>query len=365
VVASVGDYVSGAQLRGMNPFRNIRYWRETHNYIANRKVQVFRTLGGNWPIHIQAARTFLSMIGSSSFPSSTSLSRCASSKSPKYARNAPERPERLDILEQILKDDKHQFLSPNDAAALKHFVTSFTWVDILSRASGLHPPATHKHPASQTFDYLPLLEDRTLDLSCVMGCENWVFTGLVRIVLLEHALAARRDQLTEAPHDPNALDPYSQAAVLEAMFESGIRGLVEARTGVQTEMELHSSLVTELFALAAITYLHVTVSGAYPWFPKVRVSVTRTLAALVALPEGLLIRVSWPFAVTGCMVLEEKQDVVREVVFRAARAGINTGTIWKGMVVIEECWRLRGGKVNAEVSWVTAMKSLGEKILLC
>lgn len=329
---------------------------------------MFRTLGGNWPIHTQAARTFLSMIGSSTFcpyPSS----------SPKSLKKAPERPPRLDILEQIFKDDKHQLLTQNDTRALKHFVTSFIWVDILSRASGLHPsPPTSKttHAASQAqpFDYLPFLEDSTLDLSHLMGCENWVFIGLARIITLEASLHAYRETLK--PHgatNPTALDLHSQATVLEAMLERGIRGLLEAReVTMMTELEMQSSLVTELFALAAITYLHVTVSGAWPFLPAIRANVARSLAVLCALPEELLIRVSWPFAVTGCMVLEEGRGVVRGVVAKAQSAGLNIGTVWKGMLVVEECWRLRddcGSQVAGEVGWLDAMGSLGEKILLC
>jgi C6 transcription factor Pro1 len=311
------------------------------------------------------------MIGSSSFPRSsttTSLSSCPFSRSSKHASKAlpqgPSPPQRLDILEQVLTDDKHQILTSNDTAALNHFVTSFIWVDILSRASGL-PTSPSSTPLSQPFDYLPLLENNTLDLSRVMGCENWVFIGIAQIVMLESALVAQR-----AGCDPNALDCASRAAVLEVMFERGVRELLEARARAEmgaglTKLELQSSLVTELFALAALTYLHVTMSGAYPWLPKVRQSVARAMEALVALPMELLIRVSWPTAVTGCMVLEEKQSVVREVVGKAQKAGINTGTIWKGMVVVEECWRLREERVGDEVSWVHAMESLGEKILLC
>jgi C6 transcription factor Pro1 len=317
-------------------------------------VKVFRTLGGNWPIHIQAARTFLSMIGSSTFrsrPSSTS------------SKDAPERSKRLDILEQILKDDSHRILPRSATAALKHFVTSFVWVDILSRASGFHPSPLSL-PQAQVFNYLPLLEDSTLDLSRVMGCENWVFTGMARIVCLEAALAAQ-PRGGGASHDPQALDLHSRATVLQTMLERGIRGLLEARAGLGSELEWQSSLVTELFARAALTYLHVTMVGAWPWLPSIRASVARTVEALEALPEEVLIRVSWPFAVTGCMVLEEKQEAVRGVFSRATRKGVNTGTVWKGMTVVEECWRLRGAGVGVEVSWVNAMESLGEKILLC
>lgn len=307
------------------------------------------------------------MMGSSSF------SPCPSSQLP---NEAPKPPPRLDILEQILKDDRQQFLSHNNTRALKHFVTAFIWVDILSRASGLCPSPSNPSPlapATQPFDYLHLLEDSTLDLSCVMGCENWVFIGLARIITLASSMRAPRDQGHHpGPTDDqnsSALDPHSQATVLEAIFERGIRGLREARAKgePETRLEMHSSLVTELFALAAVAYLHVTMSGALPFLPAVRTSVRRTVAALCALPEELLIRVSWPFAVAGCMVLEEEREAVRGVVARAQSGGFNIGTVWKGMLVVEECWRLRdaAGEVAVEVSWVEAMESLGEKILLC
>ena len=151
------------------------------------------------------------------------------------------------------------------------------------------------------------------------------------------------------------------------MFERGVRGLLDARAEMETagatELERHSSLVTELFALAAITYFHVTISGAWPFLPAIRANVTRTLAALVALPSELLIRVSWPFAVTGCMVLEEGREVLRGVVSRAEMGGHNIGTVWKGCVIVEECWRLRDK--GGEVGWVEAIGGLGEAILLC
>ncbi len=323
------------------------------------------------------------MIGSSSFSSPPSLSPCAPKKSSKCAAYAPQQPQRLDILEKVFKNgEEHQLLSSDDTAALKHFVTSFIWVDILSHASGLQNP---KHPTSQAFDYLPLLEDSTLDLSHVMGCENWVFISLARIIFLEHALRRRRrDPSSRTPDDnsfPDALDPYSQAVVLEADLEQRIRGLLEARCAVATnqtqtqtelDLKLHSSLVTELFALAAITFLHTTVFGANPRLPPIKANVARTMTVLAALPMHLLIRVSWPFTVTGCMALEQDEEgqgqsqAVKEVLDRAHRAGLNTGTVLKGMFVVEECWRLRRlTGVAVGVSWVDAMKSLGEKILLC
>jgi len=224
------------------------------------------------------------------------------------------------------------------------------------------------------------MENGTLDLSRVMGCENWVFVGIAQIILLEHALSSKsptsRLQASKS-HDSSTLDLHSRATVLEAMFERGIRDLMQARdtaTGTElSKLELHSNLVTHLFALSALTYLHVTTLGAYPFLPAIRSSVRRSLDALESLPPELLIRVSWPYAVTGCMVREGERERVRGVVERAVAEGWNVGTCWKGGLVVERCWALRDevakceevSGVGNEVSWVCAMESLGEKILLC
>lgn len=137
------------------------------------------------------------------------------------------------------------------------------------------------------------------------------------------------------------LGTLCQVLSLEVMLERGTRGLRGARGArgaAAPAVEQQSSLVTDVFALATLTFLHVTVSGAFPWLPRVRASVARTMETLVALPVGLLMRVSWPFAVAGCMVLEEQRDVVRGVFEGRGGRGLNTGTVWKAMGAYLGSW---------------------------
>lgn len=290
-------------------------------------------------IHLQATRTFLAMIGTSKTDS-------------KSLPDKPKWPRRLDILEQILRDGNGHFLSPNDMLALKHLITCFVWVDILSYASGLRTfdPAT--------FDYLNLLEDGALVLNKLMGCQNWVFIIMTKICLLE-------EKKKKHPTDnANSLDLVSEATILEVLLKKGISKLLNERAAL-SGLDLDSNIVTELFARAAVTYLHVVNLGAYPELPEIRESVARTTKALTVLPERLLIRISWPFTITGCMTVGEEQNLFRNFVSKAIQSGENTGTAWKGLMVMEECWRIYRNQIGGEVSWINAMKSLGYKILLC
>lgn len=59
--------------------------------------------------------------------------------------------------------------------------------------------------------------------------------------------------------------------------------------------------ITRIFALTAMTYLHVTVSGTHPELPEIVGSVSKTVAALQRLTDPRLLRnLVWPFCISRC-----------------------------------------------------------------
>lgn len=259
---------------------------------------------------------------------------------------------RLEVLEKILRESTSQFLSSSDITALKFFVTGFIWVDILSCASGLRTFET------DSFDYTSLLNDNTLELHKVMGCHNWVMIIMMKIANLDN------QKKTIHLKDTLALQDFlDEATRLQCSLETGIANLLHTRPTV-THLQLDSNLVTEMFAHAALTYLHVTMSGPNPNISEIRISVARALSALILLPSRLLFRISWPFCIIACMASPEQETLFREVFQRALMAGEPIGTIWKGLRIVEECWRLRSLWGGKELAWKEAMGSLGVKVLL-
>ena len=130
-----------------------------------------------------------------------------------------------------------------------------------------------------------------------------------------------------------------------------------------------SSLVTSVFAHAALVYLRVAVFGGHPSIPEIHNTVSIALDLLESLPLRLQIRVCWPIGIIGCMIAEEaKQKKFRELYDRGQAERVKLGAVWKAWEVIEECWRLRregSGNLQMEgCDWRTAMRSLGLRILL-
>lgn len=133
-----------------------------------------------------------------------------------------------------------------------------------------------------------------------------------------------------------------------------------------TKVEAGSRMVTLLFASAALNYLHTILFGADADNPEIAIRVMQNLEMLETLPNWLMIRVNWPFTITGCLAGKALHDRFRNLVGRMAAQKQPLGMTWKGLMVMEECWRLRQyqPELSADCDWKRAMESLGKRILL-
>lgn len=320
-------------------------------------------------MHLVAARTLLCMLSSKMNPS------------------IPGRTHE-DLLAHILKKTP----SPHPS----FFLTCFLWVDIISQASGLQPP----HPPHLGYHFLlsPPADDPDgeplLDLKNMMGCENWAMLVLLDIATLA---AWKKSCLQTSPPTLNLIELHLRAAAIRHKLETGISNMLLQQKGLQPDSIDHDrKAVTHLFALSAFTYLAAVVHGTRPSQSTIRAAITRTLPVLATLPKRLIMRVSWPICVTGCMAVGKvEREVIRSLVSqRSARRqdnvpelmikkeggidvggevgmgeGENSGTVWKGMRIVEECWRVHDADVDKgleerEFGWEEGMAALGLRILL-
>lgn len=266
-------------------------------------------------------------------------------------------------------------LPQSQNSAVSFFLASFLWLDILGQACGVlsrlhwNPTAVEYLLAphvgtSNTGEHQPI----HLDLRRHMGCENWAMVAIMNISSLQawKANAVSNDQL-------NTSELQRKASVLLRMLEGGIDTLLRERNTLafsKTQTDQDSSLVTELFARAATTYLHIVVAGPKPYTPEIRQSVSKTVKILKIMPRRLIIRVSWPYTITGCMAVGGEQDICNEIVEKCIDEGMNSGTAWKGVALMKECWKYTNKDLNGSASGdgfglVEAMKTLNQKILLC
>jgi hypothetical protein len=239
-----------------------------------------------------------------------------------------------------------------------HFhVTCFVWLDIIANATfglpGLKP---------LEFQYGHLLRANVIKTQSIMGCRSSIMADIAEITDL------RNWKATQLHNDSWESQTYRyRAASLKLRLTQNTQAIEHKPISPNsTSSEKDIDTVTLQFAQAALVYFHVTVYGADNANVDLARLVQQSITSLAALPGRLLIRVCWPFTIVGCMARKEQQHVFRDMIAKALEEKQLIGMSWKGLLVMEECWRLREAcqSQTADCDWLTAMQSLGQRILL-
>lgn len=263
-----------------------------------------------------------------------------------------------------------QPLSYESSAALKFVTTAFIWIDALSRISTGSTPILHSHR------HLLSTHTNIIQLDQLTGCANWVLSHILAIAALDHW---KKDQ--QRTHRLSLRELAARAAAIETQLTStagaslGSTESAATRIGALDPRRSAARVfcTTHVFALAALTYLHVVVSGFNPALDEVRGNVDATVAALEALPDARLLRhLAWPFCVTGCMAEPQQEDEFRRMLARAVVAGGSDDgggdpallRCRVALEVMEEIWRKRRNGLPLPSSWDGAMQLHGAPVLL-
>lgn len=250
--------------------------------------------------------------------------------------------------------------------AIDTVVTAFVALDILSSASTRSPSllrADHKH----------WLSNRSVKMHHVIGCDVSVMLLISQISGLEEWKKG-----CEVRGRLSIMELSSRTGCIETLLEDIISAnLLKAQAAIPSlkvryptgipapdTSELNNRLFSTVFALAAITYLHVVVSGAHPELNEIQQSVSRTILLMKSLPDPrLLSYVVWPFCITGCLAAKELENELRGLAKSAGVSKMGLGGLWKSLKIMEDCWKARDQNKGSQ-DWTAAMSRLGDKVLL-
>jgi C6 transcription factor Pro1 len=302
-------------------------------------LEIFSMLQGYWELHHQAARKILNHIEACALPCSQDSSQSKTS-----------------ILESALTD----WPSDHDRRRMIEFsIANFIWVDVLAISTF---GALSYSPCC--FEYLGLLQSEVIKPQDIMGCQGRIMAKVVQIARLEqwkvkhqhrmHVLATkaellRRDEqlATELAHEIRRLENECQSSKITSLDED-------------------KRLISIIWAYGAQILRQVIISDIETFQPVIdQTFVDICLQKLEALPTRLVMRITWPYTIAGCMSSSDCQhERFRRIVGRTMQEAQPPGISWKGLIVMEECWRLRLREGNLNVSWREAMTSLGARVLL-
>lgn len=214
-------------------------------------------------------------------------------------------------------------------------------------------------------------DSRELEVEPVC-CERWLKYLIDEVDTLSM-------EMDKSLNKPDEIPSFQfKADRLQDLLKAGVRdshlkcveltAIKPGRSIQRVEAEMHSrrievSLVTCLFASAALIYLHIMLHGTDAVaLPTANKLLFEWIFNFRFFPEcTLLSDLAWPFCITGCMATTVKQQqFLRETVITSGIDRLSTCMIWRALYVMEMCWKVSTseGMQPGGINWTRAVKAL-------
>lgn len=299
-------------------------------------LEIFSMLQGQWEIHHQAARKVLNHIETSVL-----------------LKNRNSTSVIADVLSSLPEGDVRRL-------SLQLSIFNFIWIDVLATSTF---GAMSYCPCA--FDYLPLLDSGLIRSQDFMGCQSEVFAIVTRIARLEQLM-----HQGGIHHHFTGLELQRQHGELEQQLDYVCQTLqedLESMAGIITSgLHLDAAKISLIWAYGARVLLQVVTAPIILEKSSIdQTFVNRCLEKMEALPTRLVMRSAWPYTIAGCMAMSESQHHrFRQILSQVLQGAQAPGITWKGLIVMEECWRLRRMHPDQVFGWREAMESLGARVIL-
>ncbi|KUL85495.1 hypothetical protein ZTR_06738 [Talaromyces verruculosus] len=191
---------------------------------------------------------------------------------------------------------KKNSLTPEQDGATCVLLGSFISLDILACASTRSTPFLE-------IDHFQALTQLGITIERMMGCQNSVMALIFEIIVLD-----KWKSELQATHKLSIVELAKRGLQIEQRLRQELANLSYTQSSSQPSN--HPSMIhpipshviaTKAYALAAIIYLHVVISGPYPDLPEIAGPVSDAIALFRSTQDNpkLLLNIIWPLCVTG------------------------------------------------------------------
>jgi hypothetical protein len=239
--------------------------------------------------------------------------------------------------------------------ALNFLTGTIIWFDVLACVS------TNSQPHLSNY-YNRLLNDESLDLDAILGCQNWAIIAIGGITHL-----ATKCQTASSDTARDEIERIERCieknlSILRADIDA-IRGKHSREPPNEFHVDYSKyiiAVITQIFGCAAIIYLHNLESS--PICPS---WLEELIAAFRLLPDPRMIRgVLWPLCIGGSMATtREDQEFFRDLVNAAISDAKTFGNSSQALELLEKAWDMRSRGVE-DVTCAKAIREFDRCVLL-
>ncbi|KAH9230709.1 hypothetical protein K456DRAFT_1842037 [Colletotrichum gloeosporioides 23] len=231
-------------------------------------------------------------------------------------------------------------------AAMRFHMAQLLWFEMVACV------ATGKAPKLPYQAWLALDD---LDMSCVMGCQNWAMLALGDVALLETQLAEMSSSLARR-----------RSYDLRQRLRAGIDGLRNTNDESQASAPMICQAVTRVYATATLSQLRAFTAIDFEYHEEVHEAVAEVISALEEMPKGASLRgLTWPMCVAGAIARQDQQDFFERILTAnletSGTSFTNFGTV---LLILRESWEHRDDFGNDRNATRSAMRRLGISALL-
>ncbi len=211
-------------------------------------------------------------------------------------------------------------------------------------------------------------DDPPINLEAVVGLKNWTLLQIGEIAALEawkqRCKTAGNLDVVELVHRATTIKESLVAHLIRLETDPAIVPKENSSLlDVFTPPPSQSSVVSRVWAHAALIYLSIVVSGWQPASVDVRYHVSRVIELLKRQTSPALLRTMvWPFCVAGCLAEPAQEPHFRGMVEVLQPPSI-FGTVHKALEIMENLWCNRDTDV-ATRDIATCFRTQGDLVLL-
>lgn len=270
------------------------------------------------------------------------------------------------------------YLSPEQNGATCVLLGSFISLDIISSASTRSAPILD-------IDHVQALNNLGITLERLMGCRNSVMALIFEISALDQwkkaSQTARKLSVVDlAKRGAQIEDRLRQELTDHSSMSSSTKNLPLSSSSAASSSSSgnYSSMywppshpeVSKAYALAAIIYLHVVISGPLPELPEIAGPVAEAIDLFHSTRDNpkLLRNMVWPLCVCGCLALGDEQqnffgNLLESTSNLAGEFRLPVGTYFEAFKIMKQCWETRN-TCPFDCDWASIMESNGCYVLL-
>lgn len=265
-----------------------------------------------------------------------------------------------------------------EQAGFRFFTGLLVFIDIIASTSLEQPPRLieyHPHLLADLDNGEPDFGMVPVQLSSLVGCQNWVLLAVSRIILLD---AWKKDMKKAARL--STIELVDRASHIHRTLSDGISRLDKATSGPQKDNSLNfrsyfnghlstssrsSTIPTRIWAYAAHIYLAVVVSGWQPSNAEISCGVSQMLELLRTVDCSTHLRtLAWPLCVAGCMSeAGSHEQELRNLLIGMDELSM-VGALGEARKIMERVWENRETLDRETWDLAACFRILGAPVLL-